>query len=616
MQRRTTGRWYLVLAALLSTRALAAPPPSVVFLLLDTTRADRFGAWGHRDRVTPAFDALARRGVVFRRHYANANATRTSMPQLMSGRYYHRSILTPYKTFEHPREFEFNRADPTAALLPAILLGAGYRTLGVSAHNWVAPGCELARHFDAFELVACDPEDGYPEAAPVIDRAIALWQTRDEERPVFLYVHLMDMHLPRRLPAGAEADDATWDERFTADSSPRFDRERRRWDSADARDFTATDSRLFARRYDQRLRYADAQFARLLAVVEHGDPGLERTLVVVTADHGDELGEDGRTDHTQALADGVQHIPWIVAGAGVHPAQIARRITENVDVTPTLLSLVGVATPPGVRMDGRAQMTPDGFVCRACGRATAVYASEEYRGIRAGRHLLREERAGSPRARCLGERQLYRMDHNRRTPVDEDRSVALTDALRRRLARVLDEPEHSFATTRHASVTRSVLFRTQLWQLDGDPPACAVLDMDTPRGVLRTRGWLWTGRGLVHLGDEPNRPLHARVQLPDGEYQIDAALVHIERPPWLFGFRRWLRKSFVPEMPDTFVPLARVAAADGWLRFTLPPPAAADGHVVGLRVTPAGVTPRRFGPDTDGADEEQLQRLRALGYVQ
>jgi hypothetical protein len=69
-------------------------------------------------------------------------------------------------------------------------------------------------------------------------------------------------------------------------------------------------------------------------------------------------------------------------------------------------------------------------------------------------------------------------------------------------------------------------------------------------------------------------------------------------------------------MPDSFVPLARVAAADGWLRFTLPPPAAADGHVVGLRVTPAGVTPRRFGPDTDGADEEQLQRLRALGYVQ
>ncbi len=609
------ARWLVPACLLLARVAHAAAPPSIVFVLLDTTRADRIGAWGRPEAATPVLDDLARRGAIFLGHHANSHATRSSMPQLMSGRYYHPNILGRFKPHEHPREFEFNRRDPTTVLLPAVLRSQGYTTTGVSAHAWVVADSMLGRQFDGLEMVSFTAAEGHGDGAQVIDRAIALWEARDRARPLFLYLHLMDMHMPRPLPEGVVALDD--DGRFSPGGEPRFDRERRRWSRFDARDFTEADRRHFRWMYDERLRYADQQLGRLLAAVERADPGLRQTLVVVTADHGEELAEDGRTDHTQSLADTVQHIPWILTGGPVRPGERTWRITEHVDVLPTLLSLLSIPTPPGVRFDGHPQMTPDGRVCRACGRSAALYAWEEYRGVRAGRHLLREEQPGSPRARCLGRRLLYRIADGRRTLLPPSpRSDVLVRALARKVSRTLDGPERAFDATRYEAAGGSVLVRPVFWSLDGDTALrCIPVDMDTPRGFLREPGWLWTERGLAH-GDGQNGPLTVRVRLPDGDYDVNAAAVSMPSPPWFFGYGRWLRKSFLEETPGAFVELGRARAEGGWLRVALSA-AAADGyHVIGLRATPVGMSPRAFGK-TDGAvDSEQLERLRALGYVQ
>jgi hypothetical protein len=589
----------------------------VVFLLLDTTRADRIGAWGRRDAETPVLDALARRGAIFLRHHANSHATRASIPQLMSGRYYHPNVLAPFRTHEHPREFDFNRRDPTAALLPGILRSSGYATVGVSAHSWVVAGSEFGRQFDTLELVPFAAADGHGDAAQVIDRAIARWQARDQTRPLFLYLHLMDMHMPRPVPEGVRVADRDG-ARFNAGGEPIFDRERRRWSREDARDFTGADRASFAWRYEQRVRYADGQLGRLLAAIERDDPGLRQTLLVVTADHGEELAEDGRTEHTQSLADGVQHVPWILAGGPVRAAERASRVTEHVDVLPTLLSLLRIPTPPGVRFDGRSQMTPDGRICRGCGRSVALYAWEEYRGARAGRHLLREERPGSPRAHCLGNRLLYRIVDGRQILVPPSRAAeALARALGRKVASTLDGPEHAFDATRFESPGGSVLLRPEFWSLDTDQKLrCVPVDLDTPHGFLREPGWLWTARGVAHGDGGRDDALAVRVRLPDGEYDVDAAAVVAPTPPWFFGYARWLRKSFLEDMPAVFVKLGRARTDDGWLRVDLPSAAAHGYHVIGLRATPAGMSPRTFGGNGEPGDAEQVRRLRALGYVQ
>ena len=116
----------------------ASPRPDVVFVLLDTTRADRLSAWGNPRPTTPSLDALARTGVRFARHFANSHATRPSMPQLMSGRYYQSSVLREFRPRTHPRDWPFAAPDPSVALLPEILGQAGYHLAAVSAHPWVS----------------------------------------------------------------------------------------------------------------------------------------------------------------------------------------------------------------------------------------------------------------------------------------------------------------------------------------------------------------------------------------------------------------------------------------------------------------------------------------------
>ena len=89
-----------------------ATPPSVVFILLDTTRADRLSAWGGPNPTSPNLDALAASGVRFAAHFANAHATRPSMPQLMTGRYYHQNVLHAFRPGDQPREFPFSVPRP------------------------------------------------------------------------------------------------------------------------------------------------------------------------------------------------------------------------------------------------------------------------------------------------------------------------------------------------------------------------------------------------------------------------------------------------------------------------------------------------------------------------
>src|SRR5207244_6320831 len=114
---------------------------------------------------------------------------------------------------------------------------------------------------------------------------------------------------PRFAVAGYD-----WRRRFPAPGEPAFGQVRGCWDLHDARDFTDRDRANYEAVYDTRLQYTDEQLARLLSAVRDEDPGLRDTVIVVTADHGEELGEDGRIEHPASLADGVQHVPWIVAG--------------------------------------------------------------------------------------------------------------------------------------------------------------------------------------------------------------------------------------------------------------------------------------------------------------
>jgi arylsulfatase A-like enzyme len=620
---RSTRAAALRLAAGVLVAIVAAPPaavaaPNVVFIMLDATRADRFGAWGNPRTTTPNMDRLGADGVLFMRHYANAHSTRSSFPQLMTGRYYHQSILRPFTPDEHPREYPFSRPDTTAGLLPGILRQQGWATAGVSAHPWVVAESPLGREFDRIDFVAGDPSRGHADAPDVVQRALALWRARDRARPLFLYLHFMDMHMPRYVPDGAPRFPVVgfdWHARFEPRGEPIFNRRERRWAKEDARAFTDADRAYFAAVYDTRLADADEQIGRFVAAVRAEDPALAGTMFVVTADHGEELGEDGRTDHVMSLADAVEHVPLIVSGGGVPAGQRSTRMTEHVDLVPTLLAALGLPLPPGVRVDGRAELDGAGRLCAGCGKSAVFHTYEDYRAIRTRRFLLREPRRDSFEARCTGGDALYRLGGPRRTRLDATAHPAIADALRRRLGRRLDARERTFLATRWDRPTSSFLVRPEFWRLPRDAGfACLPVGESTGRWSFRTAGWLWSGRGVSLLHPDGDRPLPVVLDAPDGDYRAAAAVVPVTPMPWLSGFRRWRANSFQPLEPQGWVALGTATARDGRTSVALPA-ALLGNRVVGVRLTPSGVRVLSPTPPTPDDDKALRERLKALGYV-
>jgi arylsulfatase len=587
---------------------------SVVMILLDTTRADRFGSAGSGRATTPTLDALGREGAQFLRHFANSHATRPSLPQIVSGRYFHPSVLRPFQPDSHPRDYPFLLPDPSARLLTDLVREAGYELLGVSAHPWVDPTSRMGKAFHRLEYRSAPSGRGHAAADEIVDRAIALWDGRPKERPTFLYVHLLDMHTPRWLPGEAPeflAGEIPWRARFGLDGEPTFGAERRRWDFTDARDFTADDRAVYLAVYDTLLRYTDGQLARLLEHVRRDDPGLARTLFVVLADHGEQLGEEGHLKHGDSLHDAVQHTPLIVTGAGILPGQRIEAFSENIDVAPTVAASMGIDVPAGT-FDGRPLLGRDGKVCDGCGRRPAVfYAWSDYQAVRTHRWLLRVDPPGAPLARCRGgETTLWRVDDAGGRRIVQDRQR--TAVLRRKVERRLGSKARRLEEGLRQQPREPFFVPVEQWRLQ-DPlqVSCVPIDGGIAAGMLERPGWLLVREGLV-VAEGPAAALGVTVTVPDGAYDVAAGV----RPlGWLWRwpglFSRAL-EALHGEDAESFVEIGRLVASHRTLAFRVPVDVATNQRIVNLRLTPAGADTK----DAPAIDAEHHERLRTLGYVE
>src|SRR5262249_35966256 len=163
----------------------------------------------------------------FAAHFANSHATRPSMPQLVTGRYYHQNILRAFTPDDHPREFPFSRDDPTAVLLPALLRTRGFQTLAVSSHPWVSPESALGKGFETFDLLPVAAGGGQAGGGGGVDLGWAAGQRRAGRRPPFLSLRFMAAPMPRFPPGGEPrfpVPGYDGHRRFRPDGEPAFDR--------------------------------------------------------------------------------------------------------------------------------------------------------------------------------------------------------------------------------------------------------------------------------------------------------------------------------------------------------------------------------------------------------
>jgi choline-sulfatase len=345
------------------------PKPDVVLVSIDTLRADAVGVYGG-PVPTPTLDGLAAQGVRFDRVFAPAPATAPS----------HATMFTGQDVLHHGLLRNGQPLPDAAATLAEAFHTGGWHTAGFVSSFVLDHRFGWAQGFDLWDDRI--PEQGstmrkepYPGAfwsaerfagfdrrATVTTQAAIEW-LRDAPEPFFLFVHYFDPHAPYAPPRPYLRRTARID-------VPLDDRA--------VQGVSADQLERLIQRYHGEVLYTDDSLGALLAAV--ASRARDRsTLVVVTADHGEGLGQHGWIEHATYLYDEQIRVPWILSWPGQLPAgHEVHTPVGLVDLAPTILDLVGLPPLPGA--DGRS------LAASARGGADPVP-----RPLFGDRHLVAEE---------------------------------------------------------------------------------------------------------------------------------------------------------------------------------------------------------------------------------
>jgi arylsulfatase A-like enzyme len=303
---------------------------NVVFVLIDTLRADRLSAYGYARPTSPILAGLSNSGVRFARTLAQSTWTKSSMASLWSATYPVTNRITRWP-----------HGVPEAMQSPAELLQqAGFRTVGIWRNGWVAPNFGFAQGFDLYYKPsprARPPQlaQNNPSAAklPGTDHgltraAVEFLESAGDER-FLLYLHYMDVH------------------QYVYDASA---------------DFGTSYSDI----YDNSIRWVDANVGTIVATLQETEL-MERTLLVIASDHGEAFQEHGREGHAKNLYNETTNVPLVIAlPFRLDEGIVVETPVENVDIWPTILDLLGLDPMPHAEgrslvplMEAAAQGTED-----------------------------------------------------------------------------------------------------------------------------------------------------------------------------------------------------------------------------------------------------------------
>ena len=360
----------LVSAALLAAGSWAvAPPkpglarsaepsgrPNVVWLVMDTARADAFSCYGDPRRTSPCVDKLGAEGAVFERAYANSAWTLPS----------HAAMFTGLLSSRNGTTDEHGVLSDRHTTLAEVLAEAGYATFGCSSNLNVSARHNLTRGFQRFHLAPWGRGPEYAlileqvrrdlhladDGAKAFNRVATRWidEAHDARRPFFLFINYFEVHhhygsspgLARWLPPGVSVQDALRISQNEADYALGTVSPKR------------TDFGILRALYEGDLTYLDERIGELADHLRRLGI-LDDTLLIVTSDHGEELGEHGVIGHNYGLCNLLLHVPLIVR----YPKRLAagtRRpdIVELIDLFPTVLDAAGLAPDGREKPQGRS----------------------------------------------------------------------------------------------------------------------------------------------------------------------------------------------------------------------------------------------------------------------
>ena len=318
-----------------SPRAAAGNPLNVLLVTIDTLRADHLGAYGYSRPTSPRIDALAGSGALFERAYTFWPKTRGSFVMMMTGRL---PAVNGYSK-THPTLVDFN---PTLA---SVLKGAGYETAALVDNPNVAARWGYAKGFDRYRETWEEPalETEVARTQAITEEAVAFLRGR-RTAPFFLWLHYVNPHAPYTPPPPYDTAflDAAAGKGRRLPVVPAFHGGIPKQWAVPGQDRLG----YYVAQYDGEIAAVDQEVGKVLDALAASGLGA-RTMVVLTSDHGESLGEhDYYFDHGEDLFEPSMAIPLLVAMPGAPAGVRSRALASTLDLVPTVLDALKVSYPP------------------------------------------------------------------------------------------------------------------------------------------------------------------------------------------------------------------------------------------------------------------------------
>lgn len=324
----------------------APVPKNVVFWMTDDTRSDKFKLYNPKTRVeTPIVDAFAKRATNFKVAYVQGNESRVS----------HASLWTSLYPLNHRFIAEKAKLDPKFVTLPEAIKPTGRSTIGLMGNGFIDAFWGFGEGWDLLKNHI--HEGGGLKAEDFVVEAKRMLQ-RFAQKPLFMYLGTIDAHVSWRAHAPwiAKYDPEPYAGPFIkACLDPQLDKI-----VAGKLPINDRDKTRIVALYDSDVSYNDQQFGRLLDLVNADD-----TMVIFTADHGEELWDHGKIGHGQSLREELVHVPLLISYPPLFPpGKSVSEGVEIIDLLPTIVDALGGKLPAdaqGESLVGLAQGDGAGY---------------------------------------------------------------------------------------------------------------------------------------------------------------------------------------------------------------------------------------------------------------
>lgn len=308
----------------------------VFLILFDALGTDHMSCYGYHRKTTPTIDRLASEGIICINNYTQGLNTFFSVPSIMYSRYFPPMVHESVDTIECIR-----KKDKDEKMITEILRENGYHTVFFTAHGWFSNDSPLVRTFDEAFLITS--QSTLVPTFSDLNRELFTWLERNKDRAFFAYIHLIDTHFPHII-------NTPFDLWVTEDIKTKIKEERRtelQLGSNERNIFNPLkpeEIEFLSAIYDGSVLYADTQLSLLISKLETLDI-LDKSLIIICSDHGELLGEDGMLwGHPPISYQALIRTPLIFYGLSLPKGKKIINLTENIDIVPTILDILGIQT--------------------------------------------------------------------------------------------------------------------------------------------------------------------------------------------------------------------------------------------------------------------------------